>query len=77
MARKPRIQYSGAFYHIIVRGNQRQNIFLEDADWIRCINESLTPLWPVLKTRLLHIEEVLAERNYYHRLHAEFLGENE
>ena len=32
MARKPRIQYSGAFYHIIVRGNQRQNIFLEDAD---------------------------------------------
>lgn len=31
----------------------------------------------VLKTRLLHIEEVLAERNYYHRLHAEFSGENE
>lgn len=32
MARKPRIQYEGAFYHIIVRGNQRQDIFLDDED---------------------------------------------
>jgi REP element-mobilizing transposase RayT len=32
MARKPRIQYEGALYHVIVRGNQRQDIFLEDAD---------------------------------------------
>ena len=32
MARKPRIEYSGAFYHIIVRGNQRQDIFLADDD---------------------------------------------
>jgi REP element-mobilizing transposase RayT len=32
MARKPRIQFEGAFYHIIVRGNQRQDIFLEETD---------------------------------------------
>src|SRR4030043_876977 len=32
MARKPRIQFQGAFYHIIVRGNQRQDIFLEETD---------------------------------------------
>jgi REP element-mobilizing transposase RayT len=32
MARKPRIEYSGAFYHIIVRGNQQQDIFLDDDD---------------------------------------------
>lgn len=32
MARKPRIQYEGAFYHLIVRGNQRQDIFLDDND---------------------------------------------
>jgi len=32
MARKPRIEFEGAFYHIIVRGNQRQNIFLDEAD---------------------------------------------
>ncbi|MFZ5645389.1 MAG: REP-associated tyrosine transposase [Bacillota bacterium] len=37
MARKPRIQYPGAFYHIIVRGNQRQNIFLDDADRLEYI----------------------------------------
>ena len=27
MARKPRIEFDGAFYHIITRGNQRQKIF--------------------------------------------------
>jgi putative transposase len=32
MARKPRIQFEGAFYHIIVRGNQWQDIFLDEAD---------------------------------------------
>jgi putative transposase len=32
MARKPRIQFEGAFYHVIVRGNQKQDIFLEDDD---------------------------------------------
>lgn len=32
MARPPRIQLPGAFYHIIVRGNQRQDIFLDDRD---------------------------------------------
>ncbi len=32
MARKPRIEFPGAFYHIIVRGNQRQDIFLDDHD---------------------------------------------
>ncbi|MBI5027196.1 MAG: transposase, partial [Nitrospirae bacterium] len=32
MARKPRIQYEGAFYHLIVRGNQQQDIFLDEDD---------------------------------------------
>ncbi len=32
MARPPRIQFPGAFYHIIVRGNQRQDIFIDDHD---------------------------------------------
>ncbi len=27
MPRKPRIEYEGAFYHVITRGNQRQKIF--------------------------------------------------
>ncbi len=33
MARKPRIEYEGAFYHVITRGNQRQKIFREDEDY--------------------------------------------
>jgi hypothetical protein len=26
MARKPRVEFEGAFYHVIVRGNQRQKM---------------------------------------------------
>ena len=32
MARKPRVEFAGAFYHAIVRGNQRQNVFRDDQD---------------------------------------------
>ena len=35
MARKPRIHYTGAVYHVIVRGNARQQIFSETADYLR------------------------------------------
>jgi putative transposase len=35
MARKPRIHYPGAFYHVILRGNARQDIFFDDADRYR------------------------------------------
>ena len=33
MARKPRLEFPGAFYHVIARGNRRATIFHEDADW--------------------------------------------
>lgn len=39
MARKPRIEYPGAFYHIIARGNKREDIFLDQGDRIRFINK--------------------------------------
>lgn len=35
MARKPRIEFKGAFYHVIVRGNQRQEIFKEKGDFLK------------------------------------------
>jgi hypothetical protein len=38
MARKPRVQFPGALYHVIGRGNQQQDIFLEDADYSRYIS---------------------------------------
>lgn len=33
MARPPRIHFPGAFYHVIVRGNQRQAVFRSDSDY--------------------------------------------
>lgn len=33
MARKPRIEFPGAFYHVIARGNNRQKIFADDKDY--------------------------------------------
>ena len=35
MARKPRIHYPGALYHVILRGNGRQDVFLDDKDRYR------------------------------------------
>jgi REP element-mobilizing transposase RayT len=35
MARKPRIEYEGAFYHVITRGNQKQKIFKDKYDFAR------------------------------------------
>jgi len=34
MARPPRIEFPEAFYHIIVRRNQQQDIFIDDQDRI-------------------------------------------
>jgi len=38
MARRPRIEFPGAFYHVIVRGNQRQKIFHDEADYSKYLS---------------------------------------
>src|SRR4030043_662289 len=35
MARKPRIEFEGAFYHVITRGNQRQKVFKDRDDFLK------------------------------------------
>jgi len=35
MARKPRIEFEGAFYHVITRGNQRQKVFKDSDDFLK------------------------------------------
>lgn len=35
MARKPRVHCPGALYHVIARGNQQQDTFLDEADYRR------------------------------------------
>jgi putative transposase len=32
MARKPRVEFDGALYHVIVRGNHRRDIFRDTTD---------------------------------------------
>jgi putative transposase len=38
MARKPRIEYEGALYHVIIRGNQRQRVFKNIDDYQKYIS---------------------------------------
>ena len=38
MARKPRIEFEGGFYHVITRGNQKQKIFREEQDFLKYLN---------------------------------------
>lgn len=33
LARKPRVHFQGAFYHVIAHGNRRQDVFLDDEDY--------------------------------------------
>ncbi len=33
MARKPSLDFSGAFFHVLARGNRRATIFHDDADY--------------------------------------------
>jgi REP element-mobilizing transposase RayT len=50
MARKPRIHFPGAFYHVIARGNQKQDIFLDEKDF---------------KTYLAYLSEYKARFNFH------------
>ena len=43
MARKPRVEFEGAVYHVIVRGNHRRDIFATEATaWPTLIGSSIT-----------------------------------
>ena len=49
MARKIRIEYAGAIYHVINRGDRQEAIFKDDADRLRfleSLGEACTSLWP-------------------------------
>lgn len=64
MARKIRIEYAGAVYHIMARGNQGRDIFREDRDrklWLGTLGEACQKTgW------LLHAWVLM--RNHYHLL---------
>jgi REP element-mobilizing transposase RayT len=39
MARKPRIEYDGAFYHVVTRGNRRETIFRDKKDFLKYLEK--------------------------------------
>jgi REP element-mobilizing transposase RayT len=62
MARKLRIEYAGAIYHIINRGDRREDIFLTDQDrelFLETLEEACTKTgWHVLAYCMM--------RNHFH-----------
>lgn len=62
MSRKPRIWYEGALYHIINRGNKKQNIFFDTADR----NLFLTKLRDLVDNHGLKVHAYCLMTNHYH-----------
>jgi putative transposase len=64
MARPLRIQYPGAAYHVMARGNQGRAIFADDTDRQRF----LATLGESCKKAGWHIHAYVLMRNHYHLL---------
>jgi REP element-mobilizing transposase RayT len=64
MARKLRIQFAGAIYHVAVRGNARQVIFMDDRDRERFL-ESLAG---AVKTYTVRLYLFCLMPNHFHLL---------
>lgn len=64
MARSLRIQYSGAFYHVTCRGNERKKIFLDDDDHHRF----LVQLAESLETYQVVLYAYIMMPNHFHLL---------
>lgn len=64
MPRKPRIEYHGAFYHVITRGNQRQKIFKDATDFQKYLQ-----LLAIYKNRYsYHLYAYVLMSNHLHLL---------
>ena len=64
MARRPRIEYPGALYHVIARGNQRQRIFVDDSDRRHYLNLLLA----LKKTCSFRLYTYVLMHNHVHML---------
>ena len=64
MARRPRVHYPGALYHVISRGNQRQRVFKDDPDQRRF--ETL--LSETVKGHALTLYAYVLMPNHFHLL---------
>ena len=64
MARKPRIHFSGALYHVIGRGNRRQGVFLDERDF----KMFLTYISEYKERYGFHLYAYALMRNHFHLL---------
>ncbi len=64
MPRKSRIEYAGAFYHVISRGNQKQKIFKDSADY----EKYLQILTSYKQRRHFHLYAYVLMSNHLHLL---------
>lgn len=64
MTRPLRIEYSGAFYHITSRGNEKKNIFKNDTDYKKLLSyfETATERYKAV----IHVYCIMS--NHYHLL---------
>lgn len=64
VARRPRVHYPGALYHVISRGNQRQRVFREDPDY----RHFETLLSETVKGHWLTVYAYVLMPNHFHLL---------
>ena len=64
MPRAPRLEYDGAFYHVISRGNRRQSIFHQKADYQRFLDR----LYAELERHGFHLYAYVLMPNHFHLL---------
>ena len=64
MARKPRIHFPGALYHVITRGNRKQGIFLDEKD----LQQFLTYLSACKKRYSFRLYAYALMKNHLHLL---------
>ena len=54
MAREVRVEYEGAWYHVMARGNRREKIFVDDKDreiFLKTLGLRIGSVWNGIKIR--------------------------
>ncbi len=71
MGRAWRIEYEGALYHLMSRGNDGQDIYLNDADrnlFLETISE-MSERFKILKEKMINDKKV---KNQFDKLNSQF-----
>ena len=64
MARPPRVEYEGAFYHVTARGNEKRKIFISQSDYVKYLSK----LSDALQKYEVILNAYVLMGNHYHLL---------